>query len=134
MPKHCILSLKMNKDFSFFKVRKYKLENHKNITINHLNANSLRNKFFLAEELIKTKLDIFLISKTKTDHNFPISSFQFMDIKCIRKSKAILVESYYFIWMSIPYRELTPAQIDFSSEIMFLEITLPTQKWLITCL
>ena len=83
MQKHCILSLKMNKDLSFFKVRKYKLENHKNITINHLNANSLRNKFFLAEELIKTKLDIFLISKTKTDHNFPISSFQFMDTKCI---------------------------------------------------
>ena len=55
MQKHCIVFLKMNNDLSFFKVRKCKLENQKNITINHLNANSFRNKFFLAEELIKTR-------------------------------------------------------------------------------
>ena len=44
-------NLNENKEGSpFFKVNNYKLENPKNITIGHLNVNSLRNKFILIEE------------------------------------------------------------------------------------
>ena len=52
-------------DLSFSEVKNYKLENPKNITISHLNVNSLKNKFILIEALIKFKLDIFLVSETK---------------------------------------------------------------------
>ena len=55
----------------FSEVKNYKLENRKNITIGHLNVSSLRNKFISIEELIKSKLDIFLVSETKIDHSFP---------------------------------------------------------------
>ena len=44
----------------------YKLENQENITKGHLNVNSLRNKFISIEELIKSKLDIFLRRKLIT--------------------------------------------------------------------
>ena len=54
----------------FSKVKNCELENPKNITISHLNVNSLRNKFISIEELIKSKLDIFLVSETKIDHSF----------------------------------------------------------------
>ena len=43
----------------FSEVKNNKLENPKNITIGHLNVNSLRNKFISIEELIISKLDIF---------------------------------------------------------------------------
>ena len=35
------------------------------LIIGHLNVNSLQNKFQMLEELIKDKIDIFLISETK---------------------------------------------------------------------
>ena len=39
----------------FSEVKTYQLENPKNITIGHVNINSLRNKFISIEELIKSK-------------------------------------------------------------------------------
>ena len=49
----------------FSEVKTYRLENPKNITIGHLNVSSIRNKFISIEELIKSKLNIFLVSETK---------------------------------------------------------------------
>ena len=54
-------------DSLFFEVKNYELEKPKNITVSHLNVNSLRNKFISIEELIKSKLDIFLVPETKID-------------------------------------------------------------------
>ena len=62
-------------DSLFPEVKNYKLENPKNITISHLNVNSLRIKFISVEELIKSTLDIFLVSETKIDHSFPNQQF-----------------------------------------------------------
>ena len=74
-------------DSLFFEVKKYKLENPKNITISHLNVNSLRNKFILIEELIKSKLDIFLVSETKIDHSFPNQKFSIDGYKIYRRDR-----------------------------------------------
>ena len=60
----------------FSEVKNYKLENPKNITIGHLNVNSLRNKFISIEELIISKLDIFWSLRRKLITVFRISSFQ----------------------------------------------------------
>ena len=48
-----------------------RFKNPKNVTIGHLNVNSLRNKFTAVEELKKGKIDIGLISEIKIDKSFP---------------------------------------------------------------
>ena len=45
------------------------------LRVSHLNVNSLQNKFQMLEELIKDKIDIFLISETKLDSFFPSEQF-----------------------------------------------------------
>ena len=52
-----------------------RIKNANRLIIGHLNVNSLRNKFELLEELIKEKIDIFLISETKFDSSFPSGQF-----------------------------------------------------------
>ena len=52
-----------------------KIKNPDRLIIGHLNVNSLRNKFEMLEELIKDKIDIFLISETKLDSSFPSGQF-----------------------------------------------------------
>ena len=81
-------------DLLFFEVKNYKLENPKSMTISHLNINSLRNKFILIEELIKSKLDIFLVSATKIDHSFPKQQFSIDGYKIYRRDRK-------FWWRSI---------------------------------
>ena len=55
---------------TFQPVQKHKLQNPKNIVIGHLNVNSLRNKFNVAKELVQNKVDICLLSETKSDETF----------------------------------------------------------------
>ena len=59
--------------FSF--LRKQPLEYPKNVILGHLNINSLRNKFVSISELIKGKIDIFLINEIKLDESFPSNQF-----------------------------------------------------------
>ena len=73
----------------FSEVKNYKLENLKKITIGHLNVSSLRNKFISIEELIKSRLDIFLVSETKIDHSFPNHQFPIDGYKTYRRNRNI---------------------------------------------
>ena len=52
-----------------------RIKNANRLIIGYLNVNSLRNKFEMLEELIKDKIDIFLISETKLDSSFPSGQF-----------------------------------------------------------
>ena len=52
-----------------------RIKNANRLIIGHLNVNSLRNKFEMLEELIKDKIEIFLISETKLDSSFPSGQF-----------------------------------------------------------
>ena len=52
-----------------------RIKNASQLVISHLNVNSLRNKFEMLEELIKDKIDIFLIFETKLDIPFPSAQF-----------------------------------------------------------
>ena len=60
---------------AFFFLRKQPLEYPKNVIFGHLNINSLRNKFVSISELIKGKIDIFLINEIKLDESFPSNQF-----------------------------------------------------------
>ena len=42
--------------------------------IDHLNINSIRNKFVTLDNIVKT-FDIFLISVSKLDNTFPVNQF-----------------------------------------------------------
>ena len=72
---------------AFSLVRKQRLEYPKNVILGHLNMNSLRNKFVSISELIKGKVDIFLINKTKLDDSFPSNKFAMSGYKFIRKDR-----------------------------------------------
>ena len=43
--------------------------------IDHLNINSLKNKFEMLRQIVQNKLNIFLVSETKLDLSFPSSQF-----------------------------------------------------------
>ena len=116
----------------FSEVKNYKLENRKNITIGHLNVNSLRNKFISIEELIKSKLDIFLVSETEIDHSFLNHQFSVDGYKTYRIDRNNFLGGLLFcVNENIPCKELTNEQIDTNFEIIFLKIILRTRKWLV---
>ena len=82
--------------------------------------------------MIKSKLDIFLVSETKIDQSFPNQQFSIDGYKISRRDRnrfggGIL----FYVNENMPCRELTAAQIDSNFEIIFLEITMRTRKWLI---
>ena len=53
-----------------------RIKNANRLIIGHLNINYLQNiKFEMLEEMIKDKMDIFLISETKLDSSFPSGQF-----------------------------------------------------------
>ena len=127
-----IILMKIQQTRFFLEVKNYKLENLKNITISYLNVNSLRNKFISIEELIKSKLDIFLVSDTKIDHSFQNQQFSIDGYKIYRRDKNSFGGGLlFYVNENIPCRELTAEQIDCNFEIIFLEITMRTRKWLI---
>ena len=82
--------------------------------------------------MIKSKLDIFLISETKTDHSFPNQQFSIDGYKTYRRDRSNFGGSLiFYVNENIPCRQLTAEQIDSNFEIIFLEITLRTRKWLV---
>ena len=46
------------------------------LIISNLNINSLRNKFEFLVEFIKDKIDVLMISETRTDESFHLCQFQ----------------------------------------------------------
>ena len=56
-------------------LRNFMVNNPKNVTIGHLNINSIPNKFEGIMDAVAKDLDIFLISETKIDSTFPEAQF-----------------------------------------------------------
>ena len=90
----------------------------------HLNINSLRNKFNNLSELVKGSIDIFMVSAIALDDNFhsPIRSNH-------NKNDGGII---LYVQKDIHVKLLSH---DFSStESYFVEIKLYKKKWLIKCL
>ena len=82
--------------------------------------------------MIKSKLDIFLVFETKIDNSFPNLQFSTEGYKTYRRDRNNFGGGpSFYVNENIPCRELTAEQIDSNFEIIFLEITLRTRKWLI---
>ena len=69
----------------------------------------------------------------KTDYSFPNQQFSLDGYKLRCKDRSNFGGSLLFcVNENMPCRELTAEQIDSNFEIIFLEITLRSRKWLIT--
>ena len=95
-----------------------RIKNANRLIIGHLNVNSLGNKFGMLEELIKDKIEIFLISETKLDSSFPRG--QFVIKGC---STPFRIED-------IPCKILKECTPEKPIEKFFVEINLRSRKWL----
>ena len=100
------------------------------LTFGHLNINSLRNKFDQLTKMVKGFVEIFLISESKLDDNFPEGQF--------------IIDGYHapfrFDWygngggLLLYVREDIPAKVLHSdAESFYAEIILLKKRWLINC-
>ena len=67
-------------------IQKQRVDNAKSIIVGHLNINSIRNKFILAESIVKA-FDLFLISESKLDSTFPMNQFHISGFKVFRRDR-----------------------------------------------
>ena len=112
-----------------------RIKNANRFIIGHLNVNSLRNKLQILEELIKDKIDIFLISETKLDSSFPSGQF-------VIKGYSISFRLYrnqngrgllLYVREDIPCKTLKEYTPEKPIENLFVEINLRSRKWLLSC-
>ena len=115
--------------FPFSEIRKYKLDNPKNIKLGHLNVNSVRNKLSSIVELVKDNIDALLISETKINSSFPSeqSAIDNYNIFC-RDQNCFGGGLMFYVNEIISCRQLSPKQNYSNFEIIFLEITLRNRK------
>ena len=62
-----------------FNLHRDRIENPSRIIFGQIKINSIRNKFDLLMNFIKSDIDIFMISETKIDNSFSISQFTMTD-------------------------------------------------------
>ena len=79
--------------------------------------------------MIKSRLDIFLVSETKIDRSFLNQQFSIDGYKTYRRDRNNFGGGLlFYVNENIPFGELTTEQTDTNFEIIFLEMTL---KWLV---
>ena len=115
-------SLDLNRNFSVFQlVQAHRLKNPKNI-IDHLNVNSLRNKFTAVEELIKGKTDVCQISETKIEESFLSQRVEVNGCKTIRRDTdgGVLI---FYINEKTPSKVRTLESIPRDIKLILLDFT-----------
>ena len=106
------------------------------VIIDHININSVRNKFEPPKQMINDKINILLVSEAKLDYRFPVGQF------CIdgysnpyrldRTSHGVGILLY--IGEDIPSNMLKFEQLQSNFEGFFDEIILRKKNWLLSCL
>ena len=70
----------------FLEIQQQRVDNAKSIIVGHLNVNSIRNRFILAESIVKA-FDLFLISESKLDSTFSMNQFHIYSFKVFRRDR-----------------------------------------------
>ena len=73
----------------------------KNVILEHLNVNFLRNKIEAVEELMQSHIDISLSSETKLDETFPNKQLKSAAIKCLQEIETNMVGVLCFTSMKM---------------------------------
>ena len=68
-------------------MRQLKLLNINRIQVGHLNISSLQNKFEVYKKIVKSRLDLKMVSKTKLDDSFPEGQFEIDDYSTYKKDR-----------------------------------------------
>ena len=112
-----------------------RIKNANRLIIDHLNVNSLRNEFKMLEELIKDKIDVFLISETILDSSFPSGQFVIKGYSApFRLDKNKNGEGLLlYVREDIPCKILKEYTPEKPIENLFVEINLRSRKWLLSC-
>ena len=103
----------------------------KNVTIGHLNINSLRNKIEALKDVITQTFDIFFVSETKIDASFPNNQFCIPGYKMFRKDRNCYGGGLcFYINDNMFCKQLNEHDMPTDIEAIFLEIKIKTRKWL----
>ena len=103
----------------------------KNVIFEHLNLSSLQNKFFSISELIKGKVDIFLINKSKVDESFTSNQFAMSGYKFIRRDRNKFGGGIAFYITDQLTSLIIAIKISSDIEMLTTEITISEKKILV---
>ena len=116
-------------------LKNLRLKTSNKVIIGYININSLRNKFELLTEMVRDKVDLLMISKTKLDSSFPNAQFYMKSFSkpygLDRTSKGGGIILY--VREDVPSKLINSSCIDHDKEYFFVELNLREQKWLIIC-
>ena len=109
-----------------------KLKNNHNLVIGDLNINSISNKFNNLKFIIQGKIDILVITETKTDSTFPLNQFAILGYSRPDRFDRNRNRGGVFIYVreDISSMELKIHNTPEDIESIFLEINLFKTKWL----
>ena len=110
-----------------------RVKNPKKVILGHLNINSIPNKFTGIMDLVKGKLDIFLISETKIDNSFPDAQFYCEGYSSPHRRDRSNGAGGLLLYINenIPSGRLKCHYAPDDIEIICVEINLRKQKWVI---
>ena len=78
-------TISVRKD-DLLEIQQQRMDHANNIFVDHLNINSIRNKFVFVENIIKT-FDLCLIAESKLDSTFPMNQFRIRRCKIFRRDR-----------------------------------------------
>ena len=108
------------------------LKNNHRLVIENLNINSLSNKFYNLKLITQGKINIFVITETKTDSAFPLNQFATQGyLKPYRFDRNRNGGgAFIYVREDIPSRELKIHNTPEDIESIFIEINLIKTRWL----
>ena len=99
-----------------------------------LNINSLRNKVEYITEIIRGRVDIFMVSETKLDSSFLHSQFHIQNYSTFyRLDRTENIRIIIYIKEEIQSKLLKLFTNIDNKECLFIEINLGIRKWLLIC-
>ena len=111
-------------------IQHQRVDNAKSIILGHLNINSIRKIFILAEIIVKA-FDLFLISESKLDNTFPMNQFHIFGFKVFRRDRNRFGGGLIlYINENIPCRSLNDHPTFPNLELIATEIHQNKSRWL----
>ena len=120
---------KINSGNSYAQLQEHRLQPPKNVILEHLNVNYLRNKIEAMEELMRNNIDISLFSATKLDETFPNQQFNISGYKMFRRDRnkhggGIM----FYITENIPCKTVNVEGFPDDCEVTLIELSIKSRN------
>ncbi len=133
-PNNNNVNVNTNDDPCITALKKMRSNYVKNVTLGHININSVRNKIeFIHDILSNNLMDVLMISETKIDHSFPNANFAMTDYKLYRNDKNTRSGGLMlYIRGDLPHRRREDLEFDREGiQTIVIECIIKRRKWLI---